>query len=320
MAVTIPDVAPAPLLAPPAPAGDPARLVPVALASVYLIWGSTYLAMKWMVESIPPLVGGAGRFMFAGAILYGVLRARGAASPTRKEWLAALPAGVGLFVVGNGFVAIASQQVPSSFAAVVCAAIPLLMAFFGTLAGERPTAREVAGLVLGFTGVAVVTMRELWGAPLSAGILVLAPVGWALGSMVAKKLPQAPGLMGAAAQMLVGGASMLGVAVARGESLAAPVTLRSGLAFVYLLVVGSVVGFSAYSFLLRHTRASIATSYAYVNPVIAVLLGIVLGGEVLAAQTIAGGALVVIGVVVVVRSRSGAGPQRSTTAAKRTPP
>ncbi|NUP12751.1 MAG: drug/metabolite exporter YedA [Polyangiaceae bacterium] len=289
----------------PGPVQASERLVPLALLAVYIIWGSTYLALKWMVEGLPPLVGAGARYLVAGAVLYAFSRLRGAPRPTRKQWLASIPAGAGLFLVGNGFVSIAQGEVKSSFAAIVCAATPLMMAVFGRLAGERTSSREVVGLVLGFAGVAVMTTKELAGASLGAGLLLLAPVGWSLGSLAAKKLDQPPGLLGAATQMIAGGVATATVGFARGESLpAGEVPLRSVGAFFYLVIAGSLIAFSAYSYLLRNTRSSVATSYAYVNPVIAVALGVFLGGETLSLQMMLGGALVVAGVVVVVRARA----------------
>lgn len=289
---------------------DPARLVPLrfvplALATVYVIWGSTYLALKWMVEGIPALTGAGSRYLLAGGLLYAFSRGRGGVAPTARQWLGSVPIGLGLFTVGNGFVTIAQQEIPSSFAAIVCAAAPILMAFFGRLLGERSTLRERVGLALGFAGVGVMTLKELSGASLSASLILLAPVGWSLGSLAARRLDQAPGITGAATQMITGGVATLAIGLARGESFpTGGVPLSSIAAFAYLVVFGSILAFSAYTYLLKHTRAAVATSHSYVNPVIAVVLGLGFGGESLALQTVVGGALVVAGVIVVVRAKT----------------
>lgn len=281
------------------------RFVPLALALVYLIWGSTYLALKWMVEGLPPLLAAGARYLLAGAALYLFCRARGAPSPSARQWLSSVPAGLGLFLVGNGFVTIAQREVSSSFSAIVCASMPLLLALFGRLAGERLARLEAVGLAIGFAGVVVMTTRELHAASLSASLILFAPVGWSLGTLAARRLTQAPGLVGASLQMLSGGLAILLCGALRGEQLpAGPVPLASIASFFYLVVAGSLVAFSAYSYLLRSTRAAVATSYAYVNPVIAVALGALLGGESLSARALAGGALVVLGVVCVVRARA----------------
>lgn len=294
---------PMPLL--PTPTRDRPRLVALALAAVYLIWGSTYLALKWMVEGLPPLLSAGLRYMLAGAVLFAFCRVRGASAPTARQWLASVPAGLGLFLVGNGFVTLAQREVSSSFSAIVCASMPLLLAVFNRVAGERLSRLEAVGLLVGFSGVVVMTTRELGAAPASASLILLAPVGWSLGTIAARRLAQAPGLVGASLQMLAGGTAILLCGALSGESLpSAEVPLASIASFFYLVVAGSLVAFSAYSYLLSSTRPSIATSYAYVNPVVAVGLGAMLGGETLSGRALAGGALVVLGVLLVVRARA----------------
>lgn len=281
------------------------RRVLLALACVYLIWGSTYLALKYLITGFEPLLGGGSRHLVAGLILFGIAKARGDRSPSWKQWAAATPAGVLLFLIGNGFVTIAEREVSSGIAAIVCGAMPLLIVLFGAATGDRASRKEIIGLLLGFAGVAVMTAHELADASVGASLLLLAPVGWALGSLAARRLAQAPGMMGAAAQMIVGGVATLGAGIAVGESWPTMDSIPAGAiaAWVYLVVAGSIVAFTAYSFLLRNTRPALATSYAYVNPVIAVLLGVTLAGEKLTLATLAGGALIVAGVAVVVRAK-----------------
>ncbi len=276
----------------------------IALAIVYLVWGSTYLALKWVVFGLPSWLTVGARFLAAGTILFTVLKLRGERWPTLREWAGSVPAGVLLFVVGNGFVSLAEREVSSAVAAVVCGTMPLLLAAFSALGGERFSRREVFGLLLGFLGVAVMTSTALEHTSGTAKILLLAPVGWALGSLATRRLPQAPGLMSAACQMLVGGTIALVLAWLSGESLpTGSLDSRAVLAFFYLVLVGSVVAFSAYSYLLRNARPSLATSYAYVNPGIAILLGALLGGESITFTTVAGGALVVAAVAMIVRGK-----------------
>ena len=286
-----------------APDARKARVV-IALAIVYLVWGSTYLALKWVVLGLPSWLAVGARFLAAGSILFTVLRLRGERAPTLREWAGAVPAGVLLFVVGNGFVSLAEREVTSAVAAVVCGTMPLLLAAFSAVGGERFAKREIGGLVLGFLGVAVMTSEALGHTSGTAKILLLAPVGWALGSLATRRLPQAPGLMSAASQMLIGGSIAVVLAWLSGESLpVGPLDYRAVLAFFYLVLMGSVVAFSAYSYLLRNARPSLATSYAYVNPGIAILLGALLGGETITFTTIAGGALVVAAVALIVRGK-----------------
>jgi len=273
--------------APPAPrrpglvgATDPSstRIV-LALLAVYVIWGSTYLVMRWAVAELPPMMMGAIRFSIAGAILYLIARLRGAPAPTPRQWRNAAAVGGLLFVGGNGMVAIAERSVSSGVAAVVCATMPLWVAMLAWLTGERPTGREWIGQVLGLAGVVVLVGDQLGtAAPLDTFVVVLAPIAWAAGSMLSKRVAIAPGAMGAATEMIAGGALMAIVGLTRGEAVHAP-SLHAVGALAYLIGLGSLVGFTAYAWLLRNTRPAIATSYAFVNPPLAVVFGIALGGE-----------------------------------------
>ena len=265
-----------------------ARIV-AALLSVYLIWSSTYLAIRMAVRRWPPFEMAGGRFVLAGLILLLVLRLRGERLPTGKQWLASIPGGVLLFLAGNGIVSIASQTVSSAVVAVMAATTPLFAALIETARGHRQRPGEWLGMACGIVGVAVLMARsELRAQPATAALMLLAPLGWALGSTWARSLPMPPGLMGAAAQMLTGGVSMLIVAVLRGEPIPTEWPLRESLAVVYLILFGSLIGFSAYTYLLRHTRPAVAMSYAYVNPVLAALIAAIAGdGRVTLATVVA---------------------------------
>jgi drug/metabolite transporter (DMT)-like permease len=276
------------------------RLVVLCLAAVYVIWGSTYLAMRVAVEGLPPFMMASTRFILTGSILLAFLKVRGAPWPTRREWLMALPVGVLMFVAGNGTVAVAEQHLSSGVAAVVCGTMPLWVAALSRFFGEKVSVREWVALVIGFTGVALLSFgKELRAEPMATAILFVAPVAWALGSLLARRLPLAKGLMSAATQMLSGGLVMGAVSFVAGEEVPVAPPFRSVAAWVYLAVFGSLVAYSAYSWLLSNTRASVATSYSYVNPVIAVAMGVALGGESAGIEVFAAVALIVTATVLV---------------------
>lgn len=281
-----------------------------ALFSLYVIWGSTYYAMRIALESLPPYLMAAPRFLIAGFVLFVILRVRGVALPKPREWLAAGAVGTLLLVMGNGFVALAERSVDSGTAATIVATMPLWMAAIGFLWGERPRARELVGLGFGFAGIVVLNGG---GGGLSLHswdtlAMLLSPVAWAFGSLWSRRLPMPQGLMSTACQMILGGLIMFLVAFARGERLHGPVSGSAIAAVSYLIVFGSLIAFSAYGFLFRTTRPLIATSYAYVNPIVALGIGALLGGERLSAQKLGACALTVVGVLVVTLSRQAPRP------------
>ncbi|HEY0710078.1 MAG TPA: drug/metabolite exporter YedA [Polyangia bacterium] len=284
-----------------------------SLILVYLIWGSTYLALRYVVEVLPPLLASGARFLLAGGVLFAVLRVRGVPAPTSRQWLVAVPVGVLMLVVGNGLVAVAQREVPSGAAAASVASIPLFVALMNRVLGVRPSRRQWAGLVVGFAGVLVMSVSDARTSAGNATLLVLAPCGWAMGTVLAARVALPGGLMSAAVQMITGGSGALLLGLVTGESatplFAQPPPLRAALAFAYLVVFGSLVAFSAYNYLLQHAPGPVATSYGYVNPVIAVILGTTLGGERLRATTLLAGALVVIGVVTIMRGARRAAAQ-----------
>ena len=297
---------------------DP-RLV-VALLALYLIWGSTYLAMRVAVVGLPPFGMAGTRFVLAGGALLGITKVRRETMPSMRAWLVAIPVGALLFLCGNGLVVVAEQTLPSSVAAVVCATTPLIASGMMAFRGERPGRAEVLGMVLGIAGVVLLGL----GSPLAVAgwralLVLLAPVGWALGSLVArseaaKASGASRGLGAAGAQMMSGGAWMLLTSFVLGEHMPPAIAWESVLAWCYLVVFGSLVGFSAYSWLLAHSRPAVAMSYAYVNPVIAVLLGAALGGEHLGWATL--GATVLIGggvMAAVVVGRTSNSKRKSTS-------
>jgi len=253
------------------------------LFALYVIWGSTYLAIRWTLQGgFPPLLMGGLRFTVAGTILYAVLRLRGMAAPTRPQWKAGAFTGLLLLVIGNGCVAFAQQSVPSGVAALVVGSMPLWAALFGGLYGAQwPGRAERWGLALGFFGIVLLNRGgELGHQWLPVIALLFAPLSWAFGSIWGRRSPSMPqGLMATATQMVCAGVMLVGVSFALGERMTHLPDARALASFVYLIAFGSLVAFSAYGYLLRNARPAIATSYAYVNPMVAMLLGLGLGGE-----------------------------------------
>jgi drug/metabolite transporter (DMT)-like permease len=252
-----------------------------ALATVYLIWGSTYFGIKLAIATLPPLGMLALRFLIAGALLYGVLRWRGAPAPTLRQWGWSAVVGLLLLGGGTGLVTLAERQASSSVAAMLIAVSPLFASLFGRLWGERTSRREWLGIAVGLVGIVLLNVGELRATPLAAVLLVLAPLCWTFGSQWSRRMPLPQGLMGAAAEMLTGGA-ILGVLSLLTREHWRPPSHESLWALLYLILAGSVLAYSAYMYLVSHATPALATSYAYVNPLVAVLLGVGFGGEHLA--------------------------------------
>jgi drug/metabolite transporter (DMT)-like permease len=284
------------------------RLSPLAVAcllSVYVVWGSTYFAMRVALDGFPPMWMASTRFLVAGAILYTFERARGAPRPTFAEWKGAAISGVLLLSCGNGAVAFAEQSVTSSLAALVVASVPLWAAVFGRLWGERTTFAELIGLAVGFAGVVVLnTGGALGGRPLAIAAILAAPIAWALGSVWSKRLVLPKGAMASAAQMIAGGVVLVGLGAARGEHFEAMPGARPLLAVLYLIVCGSLVAFSAYNWLLHHVAPATAMSYAYVNPIVAIAIGVAFGGESFSGRAAVATALTLAGVFLLLRARA----------------
>lgn len=272
------------------------RLI-ACLAAVYVIWSSTYLAMRIAVSELPPLLMASGRYCTAGLVMLAVARRRGAAWPSARQWLRVVPIGALLFLGGNGFVAIGELSVPSGGAAVVCAMMPLWAGVLAAATGERPTRREWLSLCLGFVGVLVLMGGpSLQGRPLHIVLILLAPVCWALGSILSRRNALSSShdaVMSSAMQMLSGGVVLAVAGVACSERLPAHASAHAWIALGYLLVFGSLIGFTAYLWLLRNARPVVATSYAYVNPVLAVLIGAAVSGEALGVTTLIANLLIV---------------------------
>ncbi len=302
---------------PPRPlaAASPARIA-LALGTLYLVWGSTYLAIRVAVDTIPPFTGAAVRFLVAGALLYAVTIGRDDPAtdrPGRLEWRDAIIIGGLLLGGGNGLLAVGEQTIPSGIAALIIATLPIWVAILGRLFfGIVLTRTIVVGTLIGFAGVAVL----VWPAgeagsldPFGVVVVLLSPVFWAIGSLYSRNAhaPRRP-LVGTAMQML-GGSAVLGVlAVVTGDIFRvriAEISPESLAAVAYLIVIGSFVGYTAYVWLLRVAPISLVATYAYVNPVVAVFLGWLILAEPLGPRTLVAGAIIIVAVAVIVRSRGG---------------
>lgn len=256
-------------------------LITCAFAALYLIWGSTYLAIRIGVATWPPLMFTAIRFLLAGSLLYGWLRWRGVMPPTATEWRSAALLGVLLLGCGTGGVTVAeSMGAASGVAALMVGTVPLFTVVFGYLWRQRASLLEWTGIFLGLLGIALLNAgSSLQASPAAALLLIMAPAGWALGSVWGRYIKQAAGVMASASQMLVGGGALLLASALAGERLQQWPDAAGWGALAYLVFFGSIIAFSAYLYLLKTVRPAAATSYAYVNPVVAVLLGAVFAGE-----------------------------------------
>jgi len=279
--------------------------IALSLLTVYLIWGTTYLGIRFALESFPPYLLMGIRFVLAGGALFVFLRSRGAPMPTLRQWRSAAIVGVLLLVVGMGSVAMAEQWVSSGLAATLVATMPLWMMVFSILWRTYPTRSEWIGVGLGLAGVAILSFEgNLQANPLGVALIVFATAGWSLGSVWMGHLDMPRGAMGNAAEMLAGGTVLLVVGLLRGEQLVGAPTTGALLALAYLTTFGSLATLSAYMYLLRNVSPALATSYTFVNPVIALLLGVLMGGEHLTGSALIGLPVILLGVAFVLRRKT----------------
>lgn len=275
-------------------------LVPLALLALYFIWGSTFLGMKLAIESFPPFMMASLRFMFAGALLYAVLRLTGTPAPTRAEWGGAAMVGVLLLSVGNAGVAYAQQWVDTGAAAMVIATVPIWVTLFSALWGEWPHRRECLGIALGLIGVAILNLDgNMRASPLGATVLLVAAASWGFGSVLGKRLPQPAGAMSSAAQMLVAGVVLALISASQGERIVSAPSAQAWWALAYLVLFGSFVAYSAYLYLLKTVRPALATSYAFVNPLVAMVLGTSIVHEQIGVYEMIAMAIILLGVSLV---------------------
>jgi drug/metabolite transporter (DMT)-like permease len=266
----------------------------IALLILYVLWGSTYLGIKVALISFPPFLMGGIRFTLAGLCMFAFLWLRHAPMPTRRQWLHSAIFGLLLVVFGNGMVAFAEQYVSSSLTAAVLASSPIAFAIFSGLFGRWPTKIEWIGIAIGFAGVLLLNVQgELRGQPLGAIALLIGMLSWAFGSVLGReKLDLPGGAMTSAAEMMLGGPMLLVAGLLRGEHLPAQIAPEAMAGFVFLFFA-AIVGFTSYNLVLRKLRPALASSYSYVNPVVALILGVWLLGE-----TVTPLSLLAIGIIV----------------------
>lgn len=301
-------------------ASNPPALFAVltAFTIVYFVWGSTYLGIRFAIETIPPFTMAAVRFLSAGVLLFAWSTLRGAGLPTWVQWRSALIIGVLLLVTGNGLLTWAEQFVASGVAALIVGTVPLWMVFLGALQkdGGRPGGAILFGLLLGLLGIAtLVGPGGLGGNPVDvpgALVILVAAFSWAVGSIYSKSAPQVSStLQNVGMQMLLGGALLLLAGLGLGERLdPSLVSARSAWALVYLSLAGGVVSYSAYVWLLKVSTPAKVSTYAYVNPVVAVFLGWALGGEALSPRVFLATAAVVSAVMLITLGRQASEQQK----------
>jgi drug/metabolite transporter (DMT)-like permease len=287
----------------------------LAFAIIYFVWGSTFLAIRVGVHEVPPFLLAAMRFLVAGLVLYGWMMARGERSPTMREWASSTLLAVLIFVLDYGLLFWAEQRVPSGIAAVMLATIPAFMALSEIifLRTQRLTVRLALALVIGMGGVAVLLSHslDLGGAPIDgagAAALMVCAMSWSVASALTRKLPlPSSKVMSSGAQMLAGGVLLGLTSAALGEFPKfhpGAVSRAAWLALVYLIVAGSIMGFTAYVWLIHHQSPTKVGTYAYVNPVVAVVVGYFLGGEALGLRTVLGTTFVLISVILITTTRA----------------
>lgn len=286
----------------------------LAFAIIYFVWGSTFLAIRVGVREVPPFLLAGMRFLVAGAVLYAGMRLKGTPSPAAREWGAAAFLAVLIFVFDYGLLFWAERRVPSGIAAVMMATIPVFMALseIFIMKTQRLTARLGTALLVGVAGVTVlvshsVTLGDTPIDTLGACALIAASISWSVASALTRKLPlPSEKAMSSGAQMLAGGVLLTLTAVMLGEFRgfhAQAVSLKAWLALAYLIVAGSIIGFTAYVWLIHHESPTKVGTYAYVNPVVAVIVGYIFGGEALGLRTVVGTLLVLVSVVVITTAK-----------------
>lgn len=287
----------------------------LAFAVIYFVWGSTFLAIRVGVREVPPLVFACMRFFTAGAVLYGWMRLKGTPSPNWSEWAAVCLIALCIFVLDYGLLFWAEQRVPSGIAAVMLATIPVFMALSEILFlhTQRLTVRLAFALLVGICGVLVLVSHSVGFAekpinPAGAVALVIAAISWSVASTLTRKLPLPESkVMSSGAQMLAGGIMLAVAAAALGEFRGfhiQAVSRGAWFALAYLIVAGSIIGFTAYVWLIHHESPTKVGTYAYVNPVVAVIVGYFLGGEVVGSRTLLGTLLVLVSVIVITTTRA----------------
>lgn len=280
-------------------------LIIACLFCTYFIWGSTYLAIRFGIESFPPFLMAGMRFVLAGLILYAVMRYLGAPNPNKQEWRGAAIIGILLPALGNGTVCYVQQAVSSSVAALAIATAPIWMAIFSAFWGHTITRQEWLGIAVGLVGIILLNVGgSLHGDISSALLLIFAAASWSFGSVWGKQLAMPKGLMGAACQMLAGGLALMLVSTYMGERWPAVITAKSWGAMLFLVVLGSLVAYSAYQWLLQNVRTLVASSNTYVNPVVAFTVGILFANEQIAHNEYIALAVISAGVILILTAHT----------------
>jgi drug/metabolite transporter (DMT)-like permease len=285
----------------------------VALPIVYVVWGSTYLGIHFVVQTMPPLVSAGLRFLVAAVVLGAALAVRGGLSalrvPRRRLATAAI-VGILLLTGGNGMVGVAEQHISSGLAALLVASVPLWLVIFRWSTGDRPAVSTVAGVLVGFGGLALLTLTRGGGSgsPLGIAVILFAALSWAAGSFLSSRLAMPANPFAASVyEMAAGGVALLAVGFGRGETLRVDeVSTTSWLALAYLVVFGSLVAFTSYVWLLGNAPISLVGTYAYVNPAVAVLLGVAFAGEHATWMILLGGLIIILGIGLVVSTERAA--------------
>ena len=282
-----------------------------ALLACYLVWGSTYLAIRYALVSFPPFFQMGTRFLAAGVLLMAFMLWRRRRLPTARQWRNALVIGALMLGGGMGLTASAEVHIGSGLVAAFIAVVPMLTCGWGLLFGQRPHRLELAGMAVGFAGVLwLVRGASFSAAPAGLACIAGATLAWSLGSVLSTtKLPLAPGPMGFASEMLCGGAVLMLVSLAMGEQFAAPPQAQALAAWAYLVVFGSLIAFSAYLYLLANASAAVATSYAFVNPVIALALGVFIGKEAVSRGEWLACGVILLGVFLIFRGKTASAPR-----------
>lgn len=304
------------------PDRPPAILLLLAFGCVYFIWGGTFLAMRFAIETIPPFIMAGCRFLSAGAVLYAALRLSGTAPPARPQWPPAIVTGAMLLLGGNGLVVWSEQHVSSGLTAVLIATIPMWMVLIDGLlfGGRRPGPGTVLGLLLGFAGITLlVDPSDLSGSgvrPVNAAILMLAAISWSSGSLGSRspRLPSSP-MMATAMQLLAGGALLVVASLIAGEWRTfdpAAVSRRSFLSLAFLSLFGSIIAYTAYVWLLRVSTPARVSTYAYVNPVVALFAGWAFADEPVTPRTLLAAGVILASVVIVTTRPRGDEKARET--------
>lgn len=281
-----------------------ALLIVAALFCTYFIWGSTYLAIKFGIESFPPFMMAGLRFVVAGIILYTVMRVLGSPNPSAKQWLAATAIGILLPAIGNGTVSYVQQTISSSVAALSIATAPIWMAIFSSIWGHHISRQEWLGIVIGLCGIVLLNIGGTFNTNghtdyASAALLIFAAASWSFGSVWSKHLDTPVGLMAPASQMLMGGIALMIFSAFQGETFPTVISPKSWGAMLFLVVLGSLVAYSAYQFLLKNVRTLVASSNTFVNPVVAFTVGIWFANETVTKTEYAALAVILVGVFLV---------------------